>query len=373
MSHQIQEESKTESRIPQYENNEGLLTQNRSLTTLEKAEIKGKQVTDAGTSADSEPHAAMQLSFQSNSTGLQQGHSGMTTIVAAPGDMTNETQGAGLDQVVSPHIKIPFTSVNDQCDWLDNGGSSSPITNDSSFSYSSDTDTVYDLFHNIQIAGLEPELNASSSVVMPTPSQPTSGPSSTTIGEAESISTSKKTSRHFETTPQKNKEFKPSDTPTASPEGHCMSEEHRSTSLGMIAMVQDEKDVQSPLHQTFPGKLFPASPEKSPVANNDDLDGRPLSSWSRSPSPAKNASFLTCIQRMMDVELDWCDPNLRTEESGDILLDIVQTSFPRQRGQPFESYVAKIHDILQLIDDRVFQVYGKFIIVRMRKIGRAHV
>ena len=87
MSHQIQEESKTESRIPQYENNEGLLTQNRSLTTLEKAEIKGKQVTDAGTSADSEPHAAMQLSFQSNSTGLQQGHSGMTTIVAAPGDM----------------------------------------------------------------------------------------------------------------------------------------------------------------------------------------------------------------------------------------------------------------------------------------------
>ena len=45
MSHQAQEESKTESRISQYEDNERLPTQNRSLMTLEKSEIKDRQVT----------------------------------------------------------------------------------------------------------------------------------------------------------------------------------------------------------------------------------------------------------------------------------------------------------------------------------------
>ena len=133
--------------------NDGRLDTQNGLPTAQQLYSKGKLVTDAEASADSILYAAMQSTIQSDPRGTREGHSEAAAVAATSGSADpDDNRDATQDQVVSPHISITaFTSVNDQCDWLNEGGGSSPITNDSNSSYQSDADTIFDLFNNFQI------------------------------------------------------------------------------------------------------------------------------------------------------------------------------------------------------------------------------
>jgi len=258
----MNQEEETEKKNPsQSDMNERLPTQDRCPTPKELG-IMGRDVTFGDDCEASNLIAATELR-SNNSSNDQAGDSGRLTADAVDSENADATaQGAASTHVVSPLTpSIPFISVDVQCDWLNNGGNSSPITNDSSISYYSDTDSIFHLFHDVQEADGTVEAARKSLCDTAASDQVQSiSTSHSSVNEGDSVPNSKKTSRGYETTPQKSKELKPSDTPVSSPDINP-SDVQRDAPLGEIAMVQGEV-IQDPLRQQ--GQLFPASPEAAP-------------------------------------------------------------------------------------------------------------
>ena len=360
-----EEETTKKNPTSQSDMNERLPTQDRCPTPKELATMGRDDTFDYDCEA-SNLIAATELR-SNNSNNDQAGDSGRLTAGAVDSEDADATaQGAASTHVVSPPTpSIPFISVDVQCDWLNNGGNSSPITNNSSISYYSDTDSIFHLFHDVQEAdGTVEAARKSRGDTAASDQVQSTSTSHSSVNEGDSVSKSKKTSRGYETTPQKSKELKPSDTPVSSPDAQAQSEIQRDAPLGEIAMVHGEV-LQDPLHQQ--GQLFPASPEAAPRPRvTRRQPPRQRSTWSRSPSPESSLSpstpsLLECVQAMTSFEHDWCNHSLRSEDMAQALLDILQSHFPRKPGQPFESYIDTIQQALRTIDVRVYEVYGKFL------------
>jgi hypothetical protein len=350
----------------------------------------------------------------------QEGHPQSNAVASALGCANPVNHGTAQRQAVSvPDIPITncnYTSVNDQCDWLNIGGNSSPITVDSSNdSCHTDTDNILHLFHDFQIDdghgahGHEaPEVGGSVTT------QSMSDSNQTNERGGVSTPASSKSRRHFDDlTPRKVKLGKGSNSQVNSP-----AEAHRViVAIGSHTNDEDASSVSSPPH-TPTGKLFPSSPDSgvadrytssysyahedllhlpttipSPTPSNTKMDPHEPYSETvpKSPSPPRLgghrqgsgrrhhaqgysrgshphpdrhldiAILNDCAKQMRMSGISWHSASAKNEVTAGILTTLLKSNIPQDSDLPFDQYLTILLWALYRIDPNVHSVYGRYI------------